>query len=182
MLSARAFTLRPTDFGRTVEVTGDGETPLASLRGGLLNAASGEPLLRLAVDEPGRMSGRRDNPTAIALEVGDAQGRPLGKARIVKYRFGPRAKKLTLALTRADDDAAEVGRIEPADDRGESLTATLDGAEAATVAVEQVKVGFLRRARVYTVQLNGEPDPLLLGALVGYEALLSAAQSAAMRD
>jgi len=31
------------------------------------------------------------------------------------------------------------------------------------------------------VQFGAEPDPLLLGTLVGFEALLSEAQAAAMR-
>jgi hypothetical protein len=150
------------------------------MRGGQLTGSDEQPILRLAVNKPGRMSGRRDNPAAVALEVGDAQGAPVGRASIVKYGFGPRAKKLTLALTRPDD--AEAGRIEPADDRGEHLRATVDGAEAATVSVEQVKVGFLRKARVYSVQLSGEADTLLLGALVGYEALLQEAMAASMRD
>ena len=180
MLSARSLTLRPTDLGRTVEVTDDSGASLGALRGGQLSGPDGEPLLRIAVQEPGRMSGRRDNPAAVSLEVGDAQGGALGTANIVKYGFGPRAKKLTLVLTRSD--GAEAGRIEPDDDRGERLLATAGGAAAATVSVEQVKLGFLRRARVYTAHFTGEPDPLLLGALVGYEALLSAAQAAAMRD
>ena len=180
MLSARSFTLRPSDLGTTVEVTDDSGAPLATYRGGQLTGAAGEPLLRIAVQKPGGWSGRRDRPAAVSLEIGDAQGRPLGTANIVKYGFGPRAKKLTLALS--DADGGEAGRIEPADDRGERLSATAGGLEAATVSVEQVKLGFLRRARVYSVQFGAEPDPLLLGALVGFEALLSEAQAAAMRD
>jgi hypothetical protein len=174
------MTLKPTDLGNTVEVTDDAGAPLATMRGGQLTAAGGEPVLRLAVTKPGAMSGRRDRPADVALEVGDAQGTPVGRANIVKYGFGPRAKKLTLVLTRAD--GAEEGRIEPSDDRGEELLATVGGAAAATVSVEQVKVGFLRKARVYTVHFHSDPSPLLLGAVVGYEALLSAAQAAAMRD
>jgi hypothetical protein len=40
----------------------------------------------------------------------------------------------------------------------------------------------LRKARIYDVQLSAEPSPLLLGAIVGYEALLQGAMAAAMRD
>ena len=180
MLTARSLTLRPSDLGRTVEVTDDSGAPLATYRGGQLMGAAGEPLLRIAVQKPGGFSGKRDRPAEVSLDIGDAQGAPLGTANIVKYGFGPRAKKLTLVLTRTD--GAEAGRIEPDDDRGERLLATAGGAAAATVSVEQVKLGFLRRARVYTVRFGAEPEPLLLGALVGYEALLSEAQAAAMRD
>lgn len=180
MLSERVLVLRPGDFGKTAEVTDESGTPVATFRGGQLTGASGEPLLRLALQEPGRMSGRRDDPTRAVLEVGDAQGRPVGSARIAKYSFGPRAKKLTLVLTGSGGE--ETGRIEPADDHGRQLSATAAGAEVATVSVEQVKVGFLRKARVYTVRFADEPSPLLLGAILGYEGLLSAAQAAAMRD
>ena len=178
MLNARAMTLKPTDQGNTVEITDESGAPLATMRGGQLTAASGEPLLRLAVQEP---SGhRRDKPTDCSVQIGDARGAPVGQANIVKYGFGPRSKKLTLALVGAD--GTEEGRIEPSDDRGDQLLATVGGTEAATVSVEQVKAGFLRKSRVYTVSFHSDPSPLVLGAIVGYEALLSAAQTAAMRD
>jgi hypothetical protein len=148
------------------------------MRGGQLTTASGEAVLRLAVQTP--TGHRRDKPADCSLEIGDALGAPLGRADIVKYGFGPRAKKLTIALK--GPDGAEEGRIEPTDDRGEQMLATVGGTEAATVSVEQVKAGFLRKARVYMVSFHGDPSPLMLGAIVGYEALLSAAQTAAMRD
>jgi hypothetical protein len=181
MLTARSFTMKPADLGNVVEITDDSGAALATMRAGQLTAASGETLLRLAVSKPGAMSGaRRDNPAEVSLQIGDAQGAPAGGAKIVKYGFGPRAKKLTLVLMRPD--GAEEGRLEPADDKGEQLVATVGGAAAATVAVEQVKAGFLRKARVYTVHLTLDPSPLLLGALVGYEALLQAAMAVSMRD
>jgi hypothetical protein len=178
VLSARSLTLKPSDLGRTVEVTGEDGAPLATYARGELRAASGEPILRVTVNEPS--GARRDRPAEAFLEVADAQGLALGTVRIVKYGFGPRAKKLTLALL--GGDGAELGRIEPADDRGERLIATTSGSEAAAVAVEQVKIGFLRKARVYTATFPASPDLLVLGALVGYEALLSAAMAASMRD
>src|SRR3712207_946340 len=124
------MTLKPTDLGNLVEVTDESGAALGTMRAGQLTTARGETVLRLAVSKPGRMSGRRDQPTAVALEIGDAQGTPVGRANIVKYGFGPRSKKLTLVLTRAD--GAEEGRVEPSDDKGEQLLATVGGAAAAT--------------------------------------------------
>ncbi|HEX8208112.1 MAG TPA: hypothetical protein VF587_18765 [Solirubrobacteraceae bacterium] len=178
MLSARTFTLRPSDFGKVAEVTDESGAPLAALRNGYLTTVDGTHLVGVAVHEPSGF--RRDRVTDVALGVGDGQGRPAGGANIVKYGFGPRARKLTLALRGAD--GVERGRIEPADDRGLELVATYDGAEAARVSIEEVKAGFLRKDRIYTVRLATEPDVLLLGSIIGFDALLHAAQGVSMRD
>ncbi|MGH2979675.1 MAG: hypothetical protein ACRDLQ_08570 [Solirubrobacterales bacterium] len=180
---APSFTVTPSGSGRgyTVEVKDQAGATLATADAeGTIRDRSGDVLLIA----PLRWQDRGDRPTDAGIEVADAQGRPLGSGRVVKYGVGPRARKATMTIV--DPQGGETARLEPRDKRGEQLAVAANGAELATVAVAQVKSGFMRKSRVYTVDLSGEiPDelrPLLLAASVRYDALLNAVVAASARD
>lgn len=181
LLAAASLTLTPD--GGTVAVADDAGTQLATLDGaGTVRDAGGAPLLTLRVEEP--RGARRDHPGAVKLEIADASGAPLGTANVTKYGFGPRSKKLNLAVQRPDGE--EAARFDVVDDRGEELSVTAGEVEVGTLSIETIKKGFLRRARVYTLRVASPPEPgvhaLVLGAAIGFEGLLDAALAAAMRD
>jgi hypothetical protein len=118
------------------------------------------------------------------IEIADPDGRALGAGRVIKYGIGPRARKATIAIE--DPHGVEAARLEPRDKRGEQLAVTTNGTELATVTVSQVKRGFLRKSRVYVVDLERPiPDelrPLVVATAIRYDALLAAVASASMRD
>ena len=180
---AGRLTLRPSGHGQKygVEVTDAGSATLATCTAdGTITDGSGG----LLFNAPLRWEGRADKPTDALVEVADAAGSPLGTARVTKYGVGPRAKKATIEVT--DSHGAPVLRLEPRDKRGQELVLTAGDTEVAAVAVEEVKAGFLRKARVYTVETgNAAPEPLrplALATLIRYDALLNAVVSAAAHD
>lgn len=183
LLQAGRLTLRPSGHGRgySVEVTDAGGTTLATCAAdGTIADPAGTPLLRAPLD----WEGRRHKPTDAFVQVTDAEGSALGTARVVKYGVGPRAKKAAIEVTEAQ--GAPALRLEPSDKRGDQLTLTEGATQVATVGVEQVKAGLLRKARVYTVEFASSPSepvrPLALATLIRYDALLNAVVSASARD
>jgi hypothetical protein len=183
LLRAPSLTLTPEGRGAayTVAVADRAGARLASCDAeGTLRWHTGDVLLLAPV----RRHGRRDQPLQVGLDVADAWQRPLGSGRVVKYGFGPRARKVTVALT--DAAGAPVGKLEPRDHRGDELALASDAGDLATVAVEHVKTGFLRRARIYradlTAALQPAARPLVLAALIRYDALLALAADAATSD
>lgn len=180
---ATRLTLRPTGSGRSYSVAVEdatGATLATCDAGGTIRDAAGDVI----ATAPVQWEGRGDRPTDASVEIGSADGNPLGKARVTKYGVGPRAKKATIDVT--DAQGAEVLRLEPRDGRGSQLVVVSGDADLATVAVEQVKAGFLRKARVYTVEpasgLTDAMRPLVLLTAIRYDALLNAVVSAAAAD
>ncbi|HEX2086851.1 MAG TPA: hypothetical protein VHF89_14320 [Solirubrobacteraceae bacterium] len=177
LLTATSLTLTPE--GRNVEVADDSGHTVATLdASGALRGPAGETLLALRLEEPS--GARRDRPGAVQLHIADPGGATeLGTATVTKYGFGPRSKKLSLAV-------GDAVRFDVSDDRGTQLAITAGGAEVGTLSIETIKKGFLRRARVYRLQIASPPPPdlhaLVLGAAIGYESMLDAALAAAMRD
>ena len=141
--SGHAYAVEITDQLGTVLATCDAE--------GAVRDRSGEQLMIA----PLRWHGRGDRPTDAGIEVADPAGRGLGAGRVVKYGLGPRARKATIALT--DPQGDEAARLEPRDKRGEHLAVITNGSELATVAVNVVKTGFMRKSRVYAVNLVAAP-------------------------
>ena len=173
----------PSGSGRgyTVEITDQTGGVLATCNAeGVVRDQSGEQLLAA----PLRWHGRGDRPTDAGIEVADPAGRGLGAGRVVKYGVGPRARKATIAMI--DPQGDEAARLEPRDKRGEQLAVTTNGSELATVAVNVVKTGFMRKSRVYAVDLAAAiPDPLrplVLATAIRYDALLNAVAAASTRD
>lgn len=180
---APSFTVVPSGTGRgySAEIKDQaGATLATSDAEGTIRDVAGDVLL----SAPLRWRDRGDRPTDAGIEVTDAEGRALGSGRVVKYGVGPRTRKATMAIV--DPQGGEAARLEPRDKRGEQLTVAANGAELATVAVAQVKSGFMRKSRVYTVDLSGavtdELRPLVLAASVRYDALLNAVVAASARD
>ena len=175
--------LRPSGHGDGygVEVCDEAGSTLATCSAdGTIRDASGAVLL----SAPLGWDGRGDKPTDAFVSVADADGRPLGTARVTKYGVGPRAKKATIDVT--DGQGSHVLLLEPRGKRGEELRLVSGEAELATIAIEQVKAGFMRKERVYTVDLGTaipEPlRPLALATAVRYDVLLNAVVSAVARD
>ncbi len=63
------------------------------------------------------------------------------------------------------------------------MNVTASGSPAATIDIATVKTGFLRKSRVYTVEIEEglQPHlrPLVLGLAVRYDAVLNAVKAAA---
>ena len=180
---APSFSVAPSGSGRgyTAEVKDQGGAPLATCDAeGTIRDASGDVLL----SAPVRWQNRGDRPTDAGIEIADAEGRVLGSGRVVKYGVGPRARKATLAIV--DPQGSEAARLEPRDKRGEQLAVAANGTNLATLSVAQVKSGFMRKSRVYSVDLGAEIPaelrPLVLAASVRYDALLNAVVAASARD
>jgi hypothetical protein len=110
----------------------------------------------------------------VAIDVADADGRMLGEANVDGYTIAPGRRNLKLAFR--DSAGNELARLEPRDKRGEELELAAGGSTVATVKVEKVKAGLLRKSRVYTVDLIAEvPEParpLAMAGLIRYEAVL----------
>lgn len=167
--------------GEAAEVKERSGTPLASSDAdGTLSDESGAVLLRA----PLRERGRERKPADVGIVVADGNGRPVGEARVVRYRLGPRARSITVAIK----DAAEgdAGRLEPRDRKGEQLAVRVGDSEVATVAVEAVKRGLLRKSRVYRADIVADvPEPLrplVLASVIRYDAMLKAVMAASTRD
>ena len=179
----RSLVVEPTGSGRgyAVEIKDRAGAPLATCdaEGAVLDG-SGDELLAV----PLRWKGRGEKPTDASIEITDPDGRTLGEGRVVKYGVGPRARKATIMIV--DPQGGEAACLAPRDKRGEQLAVTTDGAELATVGVDLVKRGFLRKSRVYTVDLTEQlPDtlrPLVLATAIRYDALLNAVVAASARD
>jgi hypothetical protein len=180
---APSLILSPSGSGHgyTVEITDQAGTVLATCDAeGAVRDPSGDALMVA----PLRWQGRGERPTDAGIEVADPEGHALGAGRVVKYGVGPRARKATIAVV--DAQGAEAARLEPRDKRGEQLAVTTNGTELATLAVQVVKTGFMRKSRVYTVEMAAAiPDelhPLVLATAIRYDALLNAVVSASARD
>ena len=180
---ARSLTISPEGSGvnRKVPITDSSGVQLAECGiDGIVRDAGGTPLLAMKVDR----GQRKDRPLDVRLHLLDASGGPIGTANVAKYKFTPRTKQLTVAVH--DTAGTEVARIEPRDDKGESLTVVTDGTEVGSMSRTQVKKGFLKRVQVYGVELTGdvpaEREPLVLGAIIGFDALYDGVVAASMRD
>ena len=180
---AQTLVVEPSGSGRghAAEVKDRAGAPLATSDAeGTLSDQSGAVLLRA----PLREGGRGRNPADVGVEVAGGDGRPLGEVRVVKYRLGPRARSLTLEVR--DTGGGEVARLEPRDKKGDRLGVAAGGTDVATVTVEVVKKGFLRKSRIYTAHLVGDvPEaarPLVLAGLIRYDAMLKAVMAASMSD
>jgi hypothetical protein len=123
-------------------------------------------------------------PEDVAIDVSDAGGRKLGEASVTKHALGPRARRLTLTIR--DSVGTELARLEPRDKRGEELGLVAAGRDVATVRVEQVRAGLLRKSRVYIADLvAGVPEPvrsLALAGIIRYDAMLKEIEGLSMRD
>ena len=173
----QAFTVAPTR--NTGEITDSDGAALGTWDAqGTVRDSSGTALLQAPV----RSKGHRHKPAEVEMDLSDAGGAALGTARVVKYGLGPRGKKATVAIV--DAQGAEVARLEPRDDKGEQLAVTSGTEEYATIGVTEVKAGFLRKARVYSVSVASEvPEairPLVVAAAVRYDALLDGLVAAVM--
>jgi hypothetical protein len=124
------------------------------------------------------------SPSDVAIDITDAEGRKLGEARVTNHALGPRARRLTLTIR--DSAGSELAYLEPRDKRGEELVLVASGSDVATVRIEQVKAGLLRKSRVYTADLIAEiaepVRPLALAGIIRYEAMLKDVESLSMRD
>lgn len=176
--NAGTFVVEPIEKGRghaAVVKDGAGAERAASTADGTIQDLAGSVLL-------GAPMRRARKPSDVAIDVATADGQALGEVHVTKYRLGPRARSLSLALL--DPSRTELARLEPRDDRGEALGLSVGGADAATVRVEQVKAGFLRKTRVYTAEVFAavpEPmRPLALAAIIRYDAMLKAVTAASM--
>lgn len=99
------------------------------------------------------------SPGDVAIDVANAEGLKLGEASVTTYALGPRNGKLTLTIR--DAAGSELARLEPRDKQGEQLGLTAAGSDIATVKIERVKAGLLRKSRVYTADLIAEvPEPV----------------------
>ena len=158
------------DIGGSVVATRSGD--------GTVRGASGEPIASVRT----RRGSRPDRPLECALDVTDPSGGPLATATVAKFKFTPRSKTLSVAV--ADAGGAEAARFEH--DGSERVDIVAGGSSVGTLSIETVKKGFLRRERVYTLDLAGElAEPtrtLVVAVAAGYEALGQEVQGAAMRD
>ena len=177
---AGTLVIEPIQKGRghAAEIKDRGGAVLArSEADGTIKDGAGSLLLRAPMRKAHR-------PGDVAIDVADAEGKKLGEAKVAGYTVGPRARKLKLAIR--DSAGTELARLEPRDRRGEELELAAGGSSLATVSVERVKVGFLRKSRVYTVDLIADvPMPVRLPALAGiirYEAMLKEVEGLSMDD
>ena len=180
---ATRITLTPTGSGRSygVEVKDESGSTLAACDAeGTIRDAAGEAILTA----PLHWEGRGNKATDVRVDFADAGGSALGTGRVTKYGVGPRAKKATVEVV--DAGGVTALRLEPRDGRGQELALTAGDSALATVAVEQVKTGFMRKSRVYTVVLadgvTQDVRPLALATAIRYDAVLNAVVSAVASD
>ncbi len=176
-----SFVVTPEAKGDGAQITSGGGEPAGSYdAGGTVRDAGGRALLIAPV----KAQGKRVGLSKVQMPISDPEGKPLGRAEVVKYGLGPRSRKLTASVL--DEGGEEVARIEPRDDKGLQLAVAVGASDVITVAVEIVKAGFLRKTRVYSVSVVGEiPEairPLVVGATLRYDALLDGVVAASMRD
>lgn len=176
-----SFVVSPTrsGAGHTATITDTSGGAIGSVdAGGSVCDAGGAVLLRAPV----RYEAKRHGPVQVDMDLFDPAGAPLGGGKLVKYNIGPRSKTAHVAML--DPSGAEVARIEPADKKGEELTVSGNGSQYASIAVAEVKAGFLRKNKAYTVSVVGAvPEatyPLVLAAIARYDAVLDAVISTVM--
>lgn len=174
-----AFIVTPRRRDGTGEITDTGGGPLASYdAAGRLLDSSGRVLLLAPV----RSKGHRARQSEVDMPISNAEGQLLGTARVVKFSFGPRSKKVTAAVT--NEGGEEVARLEPRDDKGLRLAVTAGGADVATVDVEEIKAGLFRKTRLYRVATVGELTdalrPFVFALTTRFDALLVGAIAASM--
>lgn len=166
--------------GAEVAITDAAGAPVASCdTGGAITGTGDEAFATATLLD----QGRRPKPGGVGLSVSSPGDGALGGAKVSKYRIGPKARKVTLAITNGQGE--DVARLEPRDKRGVELELTASGSAIATVGIEQVKSGFMRKRRVYTARLSGDPGQnaaLLLAVLIRYDAVLNEVVSAAGSD
>lgn len=170
LLHAGTLVVEPTrdGGGRAAEIKDrSGVVHATSGEDGTIRDSAGAEVLR-AQARPARRV--RD----VGIDVRDAQGQKLGEAGVDGYTIGFGRRKATLSIR--DATGGEVARLEPRDKRGEELEAVVGGSTIATVSVEQVKSGLLRKSRVSTLDFVAEaPEPtrlLVLAGVVHYGAML----------
>lgn len=178
-MRAQSLELRPSGAlgGYSVAIADRSGAQLGTRdAGGVVRDHNGQVVLTA----PLRWHGRKDQVRNMAVEIADAWGAPLGSARLLSWGLGPRARKGTVAVT--DLVGNEVVRIEPADERGEQLALTAGGQPAGSITVTEVKLGFLRKQRVFALELAPVGfRPLVLAAALSYDAMLNAVVSASRR-
>jgi hypothetical protein len=183
LVTASQFKVHPTNSGggHTAEVTDSSGSKIGAwtAAGDILDD-SGTKIL----SAPVKWEAPRHGPISVEMQIADGSGSSLGSARVAKYTLGPRAKKLTVAIS--DIAGTQVGRIEPVDKKGEQLAVSVGEIPVASVDVTEVKAGFLRKKRIYAIQVTGSMSdsarPLVIAALLRYDALLDGVLSAAMKD
>ena len=163
------FVVEPVRNGG-LELKGrDGVVHATSGKDGTIADAGGAVLLRAPL-RTSRASGR------VAIDIEDADGRRLGEAAADSFTFGLGRRKMALSIR--DRSGNERARLEPRDNRSEHLALVASGSDVATIRVESVKAGLLRKSRVYSVDVIAEVaepvDQLALAAVVRYDALLRA--------
>ncbi len=181
LVAASQFIVHPsnTGGGHTAEVTDPSGSKIGAwtAAGDILDEAGTKVL-----ETPVKWDAPRHGPITVEMQINDAAGSTLGAARVAKYTLGPRAKRLTVAIS--DAAGTQVGRIEPTDKKGEQLKVSVGEIPVASVDVAEVKAGFLRKKRVYATQVTGAMSdaarPLVIAALLRYDALLDGVLSASM--
>lgn len=180
---SQSFTVTPEKSreGYRAEITdASGGTIATCDNSGTLRDASGDVLLQTPVT----WNKKRHGPSDIKMEVSDPSGSALGVASVVKYGVGPRAKKAIVSIK--DAGGAEVARLEATDKRGEELAITNDTGTLATLTVSEVKTGFMRKTRVYSVQMpSALPENarlLVYATAIRYDGLLDGVLDVAMRE
>lgn len=175
-LGIASFTVAPTKSGAEIKDAGGGALGSSDPSGSIADR-SGTVFLRAPV----RSEVERNSAT-IEMDIADAEGNSIASAKVVRYGIGPRSKKATVAVT--DAQGAEVARLKATDKKGEELAITSGDAQYATMTVEEVKSGFLKKSRIYSVLLGSMPEPARLPVLalaIRYEAVLDEVASAAMK-
>jgi hypothetical protein len=130
--------------GQTAEVTDGAGLPLAGADGaGTITDRSGKPLLHAPI----AFEGRGERGTDARLEVSDGAGERLGEVRVVKFFYGPRSSRTTLAVTVADGQ--EVATFEPRDRKGEQVEITVGDVPGGTLEQISRKRGILRSTTTY---------------------------------
>lgn len=183
LVAASQFNVHPTNSGggHTAEITDPSGSKIGAwtAAGDILDD-SGTKVL----SAPVKWDAPRHGPITVEMQINDATGSALGAARVAKYTLGPRAKKLTVAIS--DTAGTQVGRIEPLDKKGEQLKVSVGEIPVASVDVTEVKAGFLRKKRIYATQITGAMSEsaraLVVAALLRYDALLDGVLSASMKD
>lgn len=179
---SRSLTITPSgyDNGYSVAISDGAGAALATCdAAGTVRDYAGAVL----ISAPLRLPERDERPTATAMSLVDGAGQWLGGARVLNYGVGPRARKATIAAV--DPNGAELARLEAVDHKGEQLALSSNGTRLATVAVERVKSGFMRKTNVYTVtfeaHVHEQLRPMVLALATRYDALLTAVVNAANR-
>lgn len=179
----RSFTVAPASSrqGYRAEIKDAGGGTIATCdQDGVVTDASGTTL----VTAPVRWESKPNRPIEAEIQIVDPDGISLGSGGVVKYGIGPRSKKATVAIM--DSQGKDAVRLEPTDKKGEQLNLSSEAGTLATITVAEEKTGFLRKSRLYRVEVTAEVTealrPLVLAAAVRYDALLEALTAGAMRD